>query len=227
VILADALRLTEIGAGLALMQASAEHLGGERRWLWLAGLRGVLAALLVSGVAPVIAALGLTVIAVGVLERCDGPYNGGSDRMALLVLCCVCLAHLAPGPRGAELAYGYLAAQLVLSYVISGWVKIVNADWRSGRALCDVFLFSAYPVSESLRALAVRPRLLRAAAWAVMGFELAMPLALLDRRVLVALLAIAGAFHLANACLFGLNRFLWIWLSAYPSLWWLQARVAA
>lgn len=226
-ILADALRLTELGAGLALLQAGAEHLGGERRWPWLAGTRGILAAALVLGIAPAAAAFGLIAIALSVLERCDGPYNGGSDRMSLLVLCCVFAAHVMPGTRSVELAYGYLAIQLVLSYVISGWVKIVNPDWRSGRALCDVFLFSSYPVSESLRALAARPRLLRTAAWAVMGFELAMPLALLDRHALIVLLAVAGSFHLANACLFGLNRFLWIWLAAYPSLWWLQGRIAA
>jgi hypothetical protein len=36
---------------------------------------------------------------------------------------------------------------------------------------------------------------------------------------------VAAAFHLANACLFGLNRFLWIWLAAYPPLLWFQERV--
>jgi hypothetical protein len=39
--------------------------------------------------------------------------------------------------------------QLVLSYFISGWVKVVNGDWRSGAALRDVFLFSAYPVGAT------------------------------------------------------------------------------
>jgi len=32
-------------------------------------------------------------------------------------------------------------------------------------------------------------------------------------------LAIGAAFHLANAFAFGLNRFLWAWLAAYPALW--------
>ena len=38
-------------------------------------------------------------------------------------------------------------------------------------------------------------------------------------------LLLAAAFHLSNAMLFGLNRFFWIWLCAYPSLIWLQARL--
>jgi hypothetical protein len=40
-------------------------------------------------------------------------------------------------------------------------------------------------------------------------------------------LTLAALFHFVNACLFGLNRFFWIWLAAYPSLLWLQQRVGA
>ena len=38
-------------------------------------------------------------------------------------------------------------------------------------------------------------------------------------------LGLAAAFHVANALLFGLNRFVWFWLSAYPSIIWLQNRL--
>ena len=39
------------------------------------------------------------------------------------------------------------------------------------------------------------------------------------------LLAVAATFHLANACLFGLNRFFWTWLAVYPAILWLQDRL--
>ena len=58
-----------------------------------------------------------------------------------------------------------------------------------------------------------------------MLFELLFPLALLDAGYLKAALVIAGLFHLVNGCVFGLNRFLWIWIAAYPSLLWFQQRV--
>jgi hypothetical protein len=32
------------------------------------------------------------------------------------------------------------------------------------------------------------------------------------------MLAIAAVFHLTNAVVFGLNRFLWAWLAAFPAL---------
>jgi hypothetical protein len=188
-------------------------------------VRVPLALALGAGVVPGYAALLLLVLGALGLRRFDGPYNGGADRMSLLLLCCVAGAHLAPRPLLAEVCLGYLAAQLVICYFMAGWVKIVNPDWRSGRALADVFAFSAYPVAKSLRALAKRPRLICVAARSIVAFELVFPLALLDRRALGAACALAILFHVANACLFGLNRFLWIWLAAWPSLWWLQGRL--
>jgi hypothetical protein len=60
-----------------------------------------------------------------------------------------------------------------------------------------------------------------------MLFELVFPLALLSPQALVIGLGLAVLFHFVNACLFGLNRFFWIWLAAYPSLLWLQQRLGA
>ncbi len=223
--LTDAVRLTQTLLALALIQQSLEHLVRFRNERWLFGARIVLCGLVVAGVASPWPLVGLAGLSLLILHRFQGPYNGGSDRMGLLALWCLTLAHLLPSRPLQELAFGYLGAQLTLSYFISGGVKIVNPDWRSGRALADVFQFSAYPVAESLRGWADRPRVLRAMSWAVMLFELAFPLTLLWRPALVAGLVVAGTFHLANACLFGLNRFFWTWLAVYPAILWLQGRL--
>jgi hypothetical protein len=223
--LEGARRLTEILLALALIQQSLEHLRGfrdERRAFAARIALGVLVALGIASPWPLVALAGLS---LWILHRFQGPYNGGSDRMGLLALWCLMLSHLLPTPRLQELAFGYLGAQLMLSYVISGGVKIVNPDWRSGRALADVFQFSAYPVSQDLRGWAQRPRIMLAMSWAVMGFELVFPLTLLWAPALYAGLAVAATFHLANACLFGLNRFFWTWLATYPAILWLQARL--
>ena len=223
----DAQRLTEVLLALAFLQQSLEHLRGPRDTRPLFALRIVFSAMLLGGLYSAWALAGLAVLAVVLLHRFQGPYNGGSDRMGLLILLCLLLSHAAPTQIWREVAFGYLALQLTLSYFMSGWVKIVNPDWRNGRALRDVFRFSAYPVAENLRALADRPQLLFAASWAVMLFELAFPAALLHPAALVAALAIAALFHLANAVLFGLNRFFWVWIAAYPSILWFQERVFA
>ncbi len=220
-----AIRLTEIFMALAFLQQSAEHVynAKDERILFLSRIG--LSLLLLIGFAPKWACLALVINALFMLQRFQGPYNGGSDRMGLLILCCLSLAHFMPTVQWQEYVFGYLALQLVLSYFIAGWVKIMNPEWRSGRALQDVFQFSAYPVSEALREWAHRPRLLRAASWCVMLFELLFPLALLTYTTLIIGLVVAATFHLANAYLFGLNRFFWMWLAAYPSIFWLQHRI--
>jgi hypothetical protein len=135
------------------------------------------------------------------------------------------MSHWLPSGVLSEVAFGYLGVQVILSYFISGQVKITNPEWRNGRALQDVFRFSAYPVAESLRALAHRPRLLWFASWGVMSFEILFPLSLVSSEVLISALCVAAIFHVANACLFGLNRFVWFWIASYPSILWLQARL--
>lgn len=220
-----AIRLTEILLGWALIQQSAEHLATSTNGRLLFAARLLLSAMLVPGWYSPWVCIALLAVGVAILVRFQGPYNGGSDRMGLLILFCLTLAQLLPSQEWRELALGYLALQLVLSYFIAGWVKVVNPDWRNGRALQDVFLFSAYPVSEHLRAWANRPRALSCMSWAVMIFELLFPFTLLSTETLVAGLVVAAAFHLANVYLFGLNRFFWTWLAAYPSILWLQGRV--
>lgn len=218
-------RLSEVLMALAFIQQSFEHLAGAKDERWLFGARLALALLLLADVQPLVVEGLLVISSCAMLQRYQGPYNGGSDRMGLLLLFCLFFARLAPARPWQEIALGYLAAQVVLSYAISGWVKLANPDWRSGRALQDIFAFSVYPVSESIRSWANWPRLMLGLSWGLMLFEALFPLALLDGTGLSMALALAALFHLINACVFGLNRFLWIWLAAYPCLIWFQQRV--
>ncbi len=220
-----AVRITEILLALAFLQQSIEHLQGPKDEQHIFFPRIGLSILLLLGFQTQWVCVALVMNGLVILKRFQGPYNGGSDRMSLLILCCLCLVHFMPTLRWQEYIFGYLALQLVLSYFIAGWVKIVNSEWRSGRALEDVFRFSAYPVSEGLRAWADWPRLLCLMSWAVILFELLFPFTLLSQPTLIIGLVIAAIFHLTNALLFGLNRFFWIWLAAYPSILWLQQRI--
>ncbi len=231
----SAVNLTSGMMALAFIQQSLEHLRPavrrQERLLFVPRL--ILSMLLLAACLgarfpglPAWLTLALVVNHLFILPFFNGPYNGGADRMSLLILLCLTCAYNLPDPGWRELAFGYLGMQLLLSYFMAGWVKIVNPDWRSGRALRDVFLFSAYPAGENIRRWASQSRVLLGAGWAVMAFELAFPLTFLSRPALLAGLVIAALFHGANACLFGLNRFFWIWICAYPSILWLQERVS-
>ncbi len=222
-----AIRLSEILLAFAYIVQSAEHIYVStifKDHLLFVG-RLTLSILLLAGIqTPLVLGL-IFLTSLYMLKGYNGPYNGGSDRMGLLILSCLMLTHIIPSEQWREYAFGYLAIQLVLSYFIAGWVKVVNREWRSGRALQDVFLFSAYPFSTCLKDWVNYPKWLRLMSWAVMTFELAFPFMLLTQETLILALIIAAIFHLANVYLFGLNRFFWVWIAAYPSLLWLQDRI--
>lgn len=223
--LESAVRLAEILLGFALLQQSLEYVRGLSPEKMLGGLRALLAVLLMLGVQPVWVETGLLLLTVLFIKRFNGPYNGGSDTMSILVLLCLWLSHLAPSRFWQEIALGYLAFQLTFSYFQAGYIKVINGDWRSGRALEDVFALTAYPVSEQVRTWAESPRVMWCMSWSVMLFELLFPLALLNAPLLYIALGVAALFHLANACLFGLNRFFWSWPAAYPIIIWFQDRL--
>lgn len=226
-LLEQAVRYSEIILALAYAQQSLEFIRGlqpEKTW---GVIRLLLSLLLLIGFQPVLVEAGLLIVACVLLYRFQGPYNGGSDCMSILVLLCLFLSHIAPTPFWQQLALGYLAFQLTFSYFQSGYIKIINVDWRSGQALTDVFAITVYPVSEHARKWAQSRQLMLVMSWSVIVFELLFPLSLLNHYLLIAALVIAASFHLANACLFGLNRFFWIWPAAYPIIVWFQSRIMA
>ena len=159
-----ALRASEILLGWVILQSSLEHLSLLQRPIFLFVIRALCACILISGHATDFALITLFVTSLIMLHRFQGPYNGGADKMGLLILTCLTLAQISPHPFFAELALAYLAVQLILSYFVSGQIKILNPDWRFGQALADVFAFSAYPVSENLRALAKHPNIMFSAS---------------------------------------------------------------
>lgn len=220
-----AVRLTEILLAFAFIVQSLEHLLGFKSERLIFILRLVFSLALVAGFyTPIMCAM-LFMTSIVMLHLFQGPYNGGSDRMGILILSVLCCVHFLPSIQWKDCVFGYLALQLILSYFISGWVKIVNPEWRNGRALMDVFEFSAYPVSESIRKIAHYPKLVLIGSWVVIGFEIVFPLAFLTQMTLIIGLGVAATFHLANAFLFGLNRFFWVWIAAYPSILWLHDRI--
>ena len=219
-----ATRLTEVLLSLAFVQQGAEHMRWFRGEGRLFLVRTVLCLLVIVNLGSPWPLFAMALLSLAILRRFDGPYNGGSDRMGLLALWCLALSRCMPTEKGREIAFGYIGLQLTLSYFIAGWVKIINPDWRSGKALRQVFAFSAYPVSESLRGWARRPAILLFMSWAIMLFEIGFPLTLASQTTLAAGLAVGAMFHLTNVYLFGLNRFFWTWVAVYPAIFWLQGR---
>ena len=79
-----AIYISEVMLALAVIQQSVEHLrDGQDRALFAA--RIAFSLILLSGLPAGAALIGLFATAVIYLHRFAGPYNGGSDKMTILI----------------------------------------------------------------------------------------------------------------------------------------------
>lgn len=176
---------------------------------------------LLSGGLGLTGAVLLFVIALLLLLRWRGAFNGGSDFMTLVGLTGLLIAHVlgaftdpASGWRGG---LWYITLQTLSSYFVSGWVKLLRPEWRSGRAM-TVFLDTGIYGPLAANSIYRSPRVAQACSWAFTLWEGCFPLALLDLRLAAAFCAVAAVFHFLVFWFFGLNRFVWAWLATYPAV---------
>lgn len=189
---------------LVVRRAYAATYGKSVTWLALLQLAAA-ATLWLDAPEPAIAAF---VATLAIAYRSRGSYNGGSDSMLLVVALGLSIARLG-APR---VGHGYIALQLALSYVLAGVAKLRDRDWRAGTALPLIVALPHYGVPPRLAALLARAKL---AGYLMLAFELSFPLAYFAPWPYA---VVALGFHLANAFAFGLNRFLWAWLAAWPAV---------
>lgn len=188
-------------------------------------LRLVLALALMAGLlrgpAGLTGALALFLMALVLLFRWRGAFNGGSDFMTLVGLSGLLLAQvlgaLGDPQMGWRAGLWYVALQSVSSYFVSGWVKLLKPEWRSGAALpafLDSGVYGPLPADSFYR----RPWAARSISWVFTIWEGCFPLALIDVRLAWLMCASAVVFHFLVFWYFGLNRFFWAWLATFPAI---------
>jgi Vitamin K-dependent gamma-carboxylase len=148
--------------------------------------------------------------------RWRGSFNGGSDFMTLIVLSALTVAKAYPPVAWACL--WYIALQACNSYFLAGVAKLRTANWRSGRALAGFAQTTVFGSPGLAGPFVTYPWLARAASWCVIGLECLFPLSLLHPTLALAFMGMAMAFHLGNAQVFGLNRFVLAWAATYPAV---------
>ena len=203
-------------------------------WLWILDrlfqpqayrgllvVRGTLAVWLMAGGLPAWGAWMLFAVGVVMLFRWRGAFNGGSDFMTLVGLTGLLLAHGVGAwtdmAHGWRVGLWYVTLQSLTSYFVSGWVKLMRPEWRSGEALpafLDTGIYGPLPQDSVFR----HPALARLIAWSFTVWEGCFPLALLDVRLAAAFCAVAAGFHFLVFYFFGLNRFFWAWLVTFPAV---------
>jgi hypothetical protein len=213
----------ELPARPAWLSAALDRLMQEGPYRAMLVLRLILALMLMAGWLNLVGSLLLFLIALALLFRWRGAFNGGSDFMTLVGLSGLLLAHLGQalghGTLGWTAALWYVTLQTITSYFVSGWVKLLRPEWRSGAAL-PVFLDSGVYGPLPADSLFRRPWLARTVSWVFTVWEGCFVLALLDQRLAVVFCASALVFHFLVYRYFGLNRFFWAWLASFPAVIW-------
>ncbi len=169
---------------------------------------------------PVLLILFLTHLII--CMRFRGTFNGGSDMMTFVVLTGVLIALATDSEMVQKLGLTYIAIHTLYSYFKSGRSKIVHPEWLNGSALPTFLDRSVISDVHCLaRWLRARPMLCRLACWSVLVFELfSLPLLVLSNSSNIysfSYLLVAFVFHLGIFFSYGLNRFFWAWLSAWPA----------
>jgi hypothetical protein len=151
--------------------------------------------------------------------RFRGNFNGGSDMLTFVVLTGLLISLLARSLEVQKLGLIYIAIHLMYSYLKSGLAKIIRVEWRSGEALPAFLQRSLFKdVSRFGEWLELKPKLSQVFCWTVLLFEISMVGLLFFHSLVPIYFFIAVTFHFINYICFGLNRFFWIWLTAWPAV---------
>jgi hypothetical protein len=165
-----------------------------------------------------------------ILIRWRGAFNGGSDFFTLVVLTGLLISQVVGALANAELGwqagFWYIAIQAITSYFMSGAVKLLRPEWRNGSAM-TIFLNGAIYGPLSATHPLRHKWLAMMGSWGFIVWEILFPLSLLDPRLAAVFCAVAAFFHFLVFWFFGLNRFFWAWLCAFPSIIWCSAQFSA
>jgi pimeloyl-ACP methyl ester carboxylesterase len=143
----------------------------------------------------------------------------GSDQVSSFVQAAAGVARMSTDPAVKDALLWYVALQANLSYLVSGWVKLLGAPWRDGTALNGIMRTRTYG-HEGLWKLTNRyPVPSRYLAHGVLALECLFPVAYLKGGALTRpVMASAAAFHVANGYFMGLGRFVTAFEAMHPMI---------
>ncbi|WP_019435953.1 alpha/beta fold hydrolase [Streptomyces sp. AA0539] len=143
--------------------------------------------------------------------------SDGSDQASGMVQTATGLARLSTSPQTQDALLWYVALQSNLSYLVSGWVKLLGRDWRTGAALGGVLRTRTYGERHLWQLTRRHPRAARALAHGVLALECLFPvLYLRGGKLARPVLATTVSFHLANGFVMGLGRFVTSFAAMHP-----------
>lgn len=149
----------------------------------------------------------------------------GADQMQGVVWAGIAVYAFDLGTIAQYAAVGFIAVQLVLSYLTSGMVKVVSDTWVRGEAVSRVMRAATYG-PPTLAKWMQTSILTRFFSWSTIAFELGSPaLLLFGLPGTVAFLVIAFLFHVGVALAMGLTTFVFAFSATYPIVYALMTKI--
>lgn len=175
--------------------------------------------------ASVLAAFVLTIHCLTNIRLMVG--RDGADQMQN-ILWGGFLAYCLPLNESVKLvAVGFIVAQLVLSYLVSGVAKAASPVWRRGTAVTLVMRMATY-CPPAAAAFFRKPAVSFAICWFTILFELLSPgLLFFGHDGAIVFIVMGTLFHLGIAIGMGLTTFLFAFLATYPLVYELSDRLWA
>lgn len=209
---------TDLEAGLPLPHGVIQFIFSEKKLIWLFWWQIIFAC---CGLLThhYVFFVGLFLLHLLTCIRFRGTFNGGSDMMIFVVLTGVLISLLSTNESGQKLGLIYIAIHGFYSYFKAGLVKVVHPDWRQGRAISVFLKRSLFTENQRVADWLDRHHdITFVMSWVVLTFELSIFLTLIFPNLMLFYFLAAIVFHFMIYLSFGLNRFFWSWLSAWPSM---------
>lgn len=150
--------------------------------------------------------------------------NNGSDQVTKILLIPSCIYLLSRGdPWISMLSIFFIACQSELSYLTSGFFKLLEADWRNGQSLRAIFSTSTFGNPHLKQWMDAHPNSYKVGSLFVIFGELFLGCAFaFPPPICLTLLAVGLFFHLGTAVVMGLNTFVWAFAATYPSVYFIS-----
>lgn len=145
------------------------------------------------------------------------PYGmDGSDQVLFLLSVCLLFIYIKPTETIIKIAFTFISLQLVFSYFISGYGKLISKEWRNGQALIGVMGSEIYG-NEMLYHFFKSSKLISiVVSWLIILFEIMFFTSFfLNPYVFISFLFAGILFHFSNAVFMGLNTFFLSFVTCY------------
>lgn len=146
--------------------------------------------------------------------------NDGSDQMATVCYIALLFANVINTGTSMSCALFFIAAQAVLAYGTSGFLKMQKIGWYNGEYVIDILKTSSYGNKKALAITQKSKSVAKALGMMVVYGDCLLSVSFLFPPHICMLILVFGVcLHIGIGRIMGLNTFLWSYIATYPAIY--------